>query len=90
MRDGRVEGSRTLMLVGIGLEKNPKKVFSKVEACHFTKFEVKTEFRSLSCIIVDILNKKLAAGLSDFSWHNLPKRGKIYQIGTKLPNGHRV
>jgi hypothetical protein len=54
MRDGRVEGSRTLMLVGIGLEKSPKKVFSKVEACHFTKFEVKTEFRSLSCIVVDI------------------------------------
>jgi hypothetical protein len=25
-------------------------------------------------------------GLPDFSWHNIPKRGKIYQITTKLPN----
>jgi hypothetical protein len=24
--------------------------------------------------------------LPDFSWHNVPKRGKIHQIGTKLPN----
>jgi hypothetical protein len=26
-------------------------------------------------------------GLPDFSWHNIPKWGKIYQIATKLPNG---
>jgi hypothetical protein len=26
------------------------------------------------------------AGLSDFSWHNIPKRGKIYKISTKIPN----
>jgi hypothetical protein len=25
-------------------------------------------------------------GLPDFSWHNIPKRGKIYKITTKLPN----
>jgi hypothetical protein len=30
------------------------------------------------------------AGLPDFSWHNIPKRGKIYQITTPLPNGHII
>jgi hypothetical protein len=30
------------------------------------------------------------SGLSYFSWHNLPKRGEIYQIATKLPNGHII
>jgi hypothetical protein len=25
-----------------------------------------------------------------FSWHNLPKRGEIYQITTKLPNCHKI
>jgi hypothetical protein len=29
-------------------------------------------------------------GLPDFSWHNIPKRGKIYLIATKLPNGHKI
>jgi hypothetical protein len=28
--------------------------------------------------------------LPDFSWHNIPKRGKIYQITTTLPNGHKI
>jgi hypothetical protein len=28
------------------------------------------------------------SGLPDFSWHNIPKRGEIYQTSTKLPNGH--
>jgi hypothetical protein len=28
------------------------------------------------------------AGLPDFSCHNIPKRGKIYHIATKLPKGH--
>jgi hypothetical protein len=28
--------------------------------------------------------------LPDFSWHNIPKRGKLYQITTTLPNGHQV
>jgi hypothetical protein len=26
-------------------------------------------------------------GLPDFSWQNIPKRGKTYQISTTLPNG---
>jgi hypothetical protein len=26
-------------------------------------------------------------GLPDFSGHNIPKRGEVYQISTKLPNG---
>jgi hypothetical protein len=30
------------------------------------------------------------AGLPDFSWHNIPKWGKIYQIATKLPKGHKI
>jgi hypothetical protein len=29
------------------------------------------------------------AGLPDFCRHNIPKRGKIYQI-TTLPNGHKI
>jgi hypothetical protein len=28
--------------------------------------------------------------LPDFSWHNIPKLGEIYQIATKLPNGHQM
>jgi hypothetical protein len=32
----------------------------------------------------------LRTGLPDFSWHNIPKWGKIYQIATKLPNGHKM
>jgi hypothetical protein len=28
--------------------------------------------------------------LPDLSRHNVPKRGKIYQIATKLPNGHKM
>jgi hypothetical protein len=31
-----------------------------------------------------------ASGLPDFSWHNIPKRGKIYQIITPLPNDHKI
>jgi hypothetical protein len=27
--------------------------------------------------------------LPDFFWHNIPKRRKIYQIATKLPNGQK-
>jgi hypothetical protein len=30
------------------------------------------------------------SGLPDFSKHNIPKRGKIYQITTKLPNGYKI
>jgi hypothetical protein len=30
------------------------------------------------------------AGLPDFSQHNIPKRGKIYQNAAKLPNGHKI
>jgi hypothetical protein len=29
-------------------------------------------------------------GLPDFSWHNIPKRGKIYHIAKALPNGHKI
>jgi hypothetical protein len=27
--------------------------------------------------------------LPDFSWHSIPKRENIYQVTTKLPNGHK-
>jgi hypothetical protein len=30
------------------------------------------------------------AGLPDFSRHNIPKRGEIYQTAAKLPNGHEM
>jgi hypothetical protein len=30
------------------------------------------------------------SGLPDFTWYNIPKRVKIYQITTKLPNGHKI
>jgi hypothetical protein len=29
-------------------------------------------------------------GLPDFSWHNMPKRGKWYHIATTLPNGRKI
>jgi hypothetical protein len=32
----------------------------------------------------------LDSGLPDFSWHIIPKRGKLYQITTTLPNGHKI
>jgi hypothetical protein len=30
------------------------------------------------------------AGLPDYSWHNIPKRGEMYQIAAKLPIGHKI
>jgi hypothetical protein len=36
------------------------------------------------------LESQLGTGLPDFLWHNLPKRTKIYQIATKLPNVHKI
>jgi uncharacterized protein (DUF2336 family) len=30
------------------------------------------------------------AGLPDFSKHNIPKRGKLHQIDTKLPNDRKM
>jgi hypothetical protein len=30
------------------------------------------------------------AGLPDYSWYYIPKRGKIYQIATKITNGHKM
>jgi hypothetical protein len=32
---------------------------------------------------------ELTAGLPDISWYNLPKRGKIYQMTTVLPNSQK-
>jgi hypothetical protein len=29
-------------------------------------------------------------GLPDFSWHNIPKRGEIYQITKTSPNVHKI
>jgi hypothetical protein len=34
--------------------------------------------------------QELATGLPDFSRHNLPKQGKMYQITTALTNGHKI
>jgi hypothetical protein len=33
--------------------------------------------------------RKAYPGLPDFSWHKIPKSGKIYQIATKLPHCHK-
>jgi hypothetical protein len=35
-------------------------------------------------------NSDKMAGLPDFSRHNVPKRGKIYQITTNLPNDDKL
>jgi hypothetical protein len=32
----------------------------------------------------------VVTGLPDFSWYNIPKRGKIYQITIKIPNGKKL
>jgi hypothetical protein len=32
----------------------------------------------------------IGAGLPDFSRRNIPKLGKMYQIATKSPNGHKM
>jgi hypothetical protein len=38
----------------------------------------------------ETLNRKSEAGVPDFSWHNIPKRGDIYQMTATLPNGHKI
>jgi hypothetical protein len=32
----------------------------------------------------------MKAGLPDFSWYNIPNRGKIYHMITKLSNAHKI
>jgi hypothetical protein len=32
----------------------------------------------------------LQPGLPDFSRHKIPKRGKIYQVATKVKNVHKI
>jgi hypothetical protein len=54
---------------------------------------------------IEANTKTLTAGLPDFSWHNIPARGKIYQINKKytkwalnisngfkiyIPNDHKI
>jgi hypothetical protein len=36
------------------------------------------------------IRRRATPGLPDSSWHYLPKRGKIYQITTTLPNCHKI
>jgi hypothetical protein len=38
---------------------------------------------------VKTFSTKSRSGFPDFSWHSTPKRGKIYQITTTLPNCHK-
>jgi hypothetical protein len=40
-----------------------------------------------TCYILDTTALASGPWLPDFSWHNIPKRGKIYQMTTTLPNG---
>jgi hypothetical protein len=35
------------------------------------------------------VDRECMAGLPDFSLYNIPKRGEIYQIASKLPNGRK-
>jgi hypothetical protein len=37
-----------------------------------------------------LIQRFLQPGLPEFSWHNIPKRWKRYQIITTLPNEHKV
>jgi hypothetical protein len=32
----------------------------------------------------------LEQGLPDFSWYNIPKRGEMFQITTKISNEHKL
>jgi hypothetical protein len=53
--------------------------------CHTNLASTKSEYnKNISFSICSY------AGLPDFSWYNIPKQGKIYQITTKLPNGHYI
>jgi hypothetical protein len=79
--------------------------FIKFELCNFSSnFELGTSarfFRLLdapesrmawfrACDAAQGLKMRSVAGLPDFPWHNLPKRGKIYHMTTKFPNGHKI
>jgi hypothetical protein len=37
-----------------------------------------------------IFSKIVWSRVARFFWHNIPKRGKIYQITATLPNGHKI
>jgi hypothetical protein len=40
--------------------------------------------------LADNKTTTIGAGLPDLSWHNIPNRGQMYQIATKLPNAHKM
>jgi hypothetical protein len=44
----------------------------------------------LSGIVYILLIILSTSGLPDFSWHNIPKRGKIYQITKALPKDYKI
>jgi hypothetical protein len=47
------------------------------------------EFIKLRSVLLFIFRDKFSQqGLPDFSWNNIPKQGKSYQIATALPNDH--
>jgi hypothetical protein len=57
----------------------------KFSRCHITH---SCAYASLCTLF--LFTRKQGAGLPDFSWHNIPKLGKIYQLTTTLPNDHKI
>jgi hypothetical protein len=37
----------------------------------------------------DLIQCMDVAGLPDFYWYNIPKRGKMYQMKTRVPYAHK-
>jgi hypothetical protein len=54
---------------------------------HFISNHTNLKFGNRKLAAGDEISSSWKTGLPDFSWHNIPKRGKIYQISTTLPNG---
>jgi hypothetical protein len=52
--------------------------------CYKSKF---SQFTKETC---GNLISLLETGLPDFSWYNIPKRGKICQITTRFQNAHNI
>jgi hypothetical protein len=44
----------------------------------------------LTVICQNVFFAAFVAGVARFYWRKIPKRGKIYQINTKLTKGHRI
>jgi hypothetical protein len=73
----------------------PKSFFTFHGLLRLTDFKISmvpTFFsRALKCVqFMDTNSGAFPSRLPEFSLHNIPKRVKIYQIATKLPNGRNI